>query len=97
MWLEVAEPAVIEAGEHLDARNVSDVRGRVDQALQTPATDVVLDMSQLQLIDAAGLGLVAATHVRCSRAGVHLVLRDCPPRFRRLLAVTRLNRILRRA
>jgi anti-anti-sigma factor len=56
--------------------------------------DVIVDLSELEVIDAAGLGMLAAAHVRGHRSGHRLVLRGCSKDLRRMLAVTRLNRVL---
>ena len=46
------------------------------------------------IIDAAGLGMLTAAHLRAERAGHRLVLRNCSDEVRRVLAVTHLNRVL---
>ncbi len=79
---------------HLDARNVAVARARLLEALETAVGDIVLDMSRLESIDATGLGMITAIHLRCERSGSRLVLSNCPREIRRVLAVTRLNRIL---
>ena len=58
------------------------------------SVDVVVDLGALEIIDAAGLGMLDAAHLRAERAGHRLVLRNCSNEIRRVLAVTRLNRIL---
>jgi anti-sigma B factor antagonist len=55
---------------------------------------VVIDMGGVDGIDAAGLGMVTAAHLRAERAGRRLVLQNCSADLRRVFAVTRLNRIL---
>jgi anti-sigma B factor antagonist len=83
----------IEVGPHLDVRSVGAVRTELAAAQETMG-DVILDMSRLEVIDAAGLGMLAAAHVRAERSGHHLILSNCSKELRRVLAVTRLNRIL---
>ncbi|MGH3503919.1 MAG: STAS domain-containing protein [Nocardioidaceae bacterium] len=85
---------VVKVGSHLDVRNVGHVRATLHATIEAAATQVVLDMAALEVIDAAGLGMLTAAHLRCERAGLRLVLRNCPREVRRVLAVTRLNRIL---
>lgn len=80
---------------HLDGRNVATVRTTLNDALETTVGDVVVDMGALQLVDAAGLGMLTAAHLRAERGGQRLVLRNCSKEIRRVLAVTRLNRVLR--
>lgn len=87
--------SLMRIGSHLDVRSVGAVRTTLT-AVQDAAAggDVVLDMSALEVIDAAGLGMIAAAHVRAERSGHRLILRGCSKDLRRVLAVTRLNRVL---
>jgi anti-anti-sigma factor len=89
----VAAEAII-IGSALDVRNVSRVRAALHAALETGAGDLVIDMGGVEGIDAAGLGMVTAAHLRAARAGRRLVLQNCSAELRRVFAVTRLNRIL---
>jgi anti-anti-sigma factor len=86
---------VVKIGTHLDVRNVGHVRVTVNQAIASAHGDVTVDMGALEIIDAAGLGMLTAAHLRAERAGLRLVLRNCSKELRRVLAVTRLNRLLR--
>lgn len=78
----------------LDASNVGDVRARVDWLIDTTNDDVVVDLSEVDVIDVTGLGMLAAAHRRLERAGRRLVLRGCVGHVRRVLAVTRLGRVM---
>jgi anti-sigma B factor antagonist len=87
-------PSFVTLGSHLDVRNVAAVRTTLNAVQDASNGDVIVDMSLVQMIDAAGLGMLAAAHVRARRRGQQLVLRGCTKEVRRVLAVTRLNRIL---
>jgi anti-sigma B factor antagonist len=81
--------------ERLDVSTVASVRDALSCALAaSPTGDVVADVSSVEVVDAAGLGLLLATHRTCARLGGRLVLVDPQPRLLRLLAVTRLHRVL---
>lgn len=84
----------IQLGAHLDVRTVGAAREQLYEVIGESGGDVVIDMAALESIDAAGLGMLTAVHLRCERAGHRLLLRNCPRDIRRVLAVTRLNRIL---
>lgn len=86
--------SLMQVGSHLDVRSVGAVRTTLTAVQDAAAGDVVLDMSALEVIDAAGLGMIAAAHVRAERSGQRLILRGCSKELRRVLAVTRLNRVL---
>ncbi len=95
MAIDAAAPtSVVTIGTHLDVRNVAAVRTTLTAVQDAAPGDVVIDMSALDTIDAAGLGMLTAAHVRAERRGRRLVLRNCSKELRRVLAVTRLNRVL---
>jgi anti-sigma B factor antagonist len=92
----MAERAItdqIKVGAHLDVRNVAHIRTELNAALDSPAGDVVLDMGDVVMIDAAGLGMLTAAHLRAERAGRQVILRHVPDDVRRVFAVTHLNRV----
>lgn len=78
----------------LDARGVSDVRSALGAALESTTGDLLVDVRSLVAIDATGLALLVAVHRRALNQGRHLVLDGVTPPLARLLAVTRLHRVL---
>ncbi|GII75118.1 anti-sigma factor antagonist [Sphaerisporangium rufum] len=91
----IQERQIVEVGPRLDAGTVARLRPRLHAAVDSGAGDMVVDCSRLEMIDATGLGVLVGTHRRALRAERRLVLRDVPPRVMRLLAITRLHRVLR--
>ncbi|MEV1240657.1 STAS domain-containing protein [Nonomuraea sp. NPDC050022] len=86
---------VVRIGARLDAGTSAGVRERLHDAVDSGEGDLILDLSKLEMIDATGLGVLVGTHRRALSVQRHLVLRGVPPRIMRVLAVTRLNRVLR--
>lgn len=84
---------VVLAGR-LDVQTVSAVRDRLHAAVDGGSGRLVVDMSGVELMDATGLGVLVGTHRRAERAGRRVMLRGTPPRLRRLLRATRLERVL---
>lgn len=78
----------------VDASTVAEVRQLLHDALEAGTGDLVVDLAEVQLLDATGLGMLVGTHRRAGRCGRRLVLRRVPPRIERLLVATRLNRVL---
>ena len=78
----------------LDVSTVHDVRRAVHAALDAGSGDLVLDLREVDMLDATGLGMLVGAHRRAGRAGRRLVLRNLSPQLVRLLRVSRLNRIL---
>jgi anti-anti-sigma factor len=79
----------------IDASTVSQLRDRLHSAVDGGVGVVVLDLSEVELVDAIGLAMLVGTHRRALRAGRQLVLRGTPSRISRLLIATGLDRVLR--
>ena len=81
--------------ERLDATTVHELRDALALAMDAaPGAAVVLDVSAVCVVDSVGLGLLLSAHRACQSSGRRLVLAHPPPALLRLLAVTRLHRVL---
>jgi anti-sigma B factor antagonist len=78
----------------VDASTVADVRRELQTALGLGTGDLVVDLRSVAVLDAAGLGVLVATHRRAANEGRRLVLRGVPPGVARVFAITRLYRVL---
>jgi anti-anti-sigma factor len=79
----------------VDATTSGDVRYTLQVALDSiHGGDLTVDASQVVSLDVAGLGVLVTAHRRARHRGVRLVICDPQPRIMRILAVTRLHRIL---
>lgn len=78
----------------LSALTVADVRTALIVAIANGSGDVVVDISDVELADASGLGVLVGAHRLAAREERRLVLRNVPERIERLLAITHLNRVL---
>ena len=86
---DVALPA------RVDVTTSTDVRYALQIAIDAASTgDILVDAATVETVDLAGLGVLDAAHRKAKNAGRRLVLCDAPPRIVRLLAVTRLHRVL---
>jgi anti-anti-sigma factor len=91
----VTEPGqTVSLRGRLDVAAVADVRLVLHAIVDAGRGDLVLDMAEVEGIDGTGLGALVGAHRRAGRRGRRLVLRDVPPRVRRVLVVTRLHRVL---
>ena len=68
--------------------------GHLHEALAPGPGRLVVDLSGVELLDATGLGVLVGAHRRARLQDRELVLCDAGPRVARLLALTRLNRVI---
>lgn len=85
---------VVALAGRLDVHSVADVRIALHAALDAGSGPLVVDLADVELLDATGLGVLVGAHRRAGRTGRVLVLRAVPPRLGRLLIATRLDRVL---
>ncbi|MHB8340748.1 MAG: STAS domain-containing protein [Mycobacteriales bacterium] len=94
----IAEGAVvpqrISVSGRIDVASVADFRRMLHAAVDSGEGPLIVDVSGVELADATGLGLLLGAHRRALRAGRSLVLADPPAPLGRLLARTRLHRVL---
>lgn len=88
LWvLRLVGPLVLGEGEHR-------LRCVIERLLRQGARHVVLDLSGVRYMDAAGLGALAASARRIQRRGGRLVVASPSSRVRRSLEIVRLNTLL---
>jgi len=63
-------------------------------AASRPERNLVVDLQQVQAIDAAGLGLLVELHCHALHNAGDLTITNPPPRVRRLMALTNLESVL---
>ncbi len=96
LTITIEQPGrVLALRGRLSARTVAEGRAALVEAITVGSDALVVDISGLQLVDASGLGMLVGAHRLALRNERELVLRGVPERIERLLAVTRLNRVLR--
>src|SRR5579883_541978 len=74
LWREPASGELCLAGR-LDVSTVADVRIALHEALDSGSGDLVVNLAQVEVGDATGLGVLVGAHRRAGRRGRRLVLR----------------------
>jgi anti-sigma B factor antagonist len=78
----------------LSAATVAELRTALSAAAENGSGDLVLDLAGAEIVDASGLGVLVGAHRIAERRERRLVLRNVPQQIDRLLAASRLNRVL---
>lgn len=86
---------VVALDGRLDAAGSAQARQRLHEAVELGTGQFVVDLSEVELVDVTGLGVLIGTHRLASRAGRTMVLRGTRPRVERLLRAIGLDRVLR--
>lgn len=84
----------ISLSGRVDVTTVADLRSVLHNAIDLGDGDLRVDVSTLELVDAAGLGVLLGAHRRAQRAGRTLILVGVSDDLSRLLFKTRLYRVL---
>jgi anti-anti-sigma factor len=86
-----APHVVIGVRGGLDSVTAPDLEAALNAAADTVRADVVLDLGELDFIDASGLGVIVAAATRLRAAGGVLILRSTPPMALRILDITHVS------
>jgi anti-anti-sigma factor len=93
MDLTVNEGTLVLRG-HFDGRCSARVREALYHQIEKTTGTVVVDLAEVESVDATALRLLAAATKGMERDGRSLVLRGCSPAVRRVIALTKLRRLV---
>jgi anti-anti-sigma factor len=93
MELSVNDRTLVLHG-HFDVRSTGIVREALYDRMGSTTGDLVVDLADVEAIDATALRVLAVASRLMEREGRALILRGCSPALRRVLALTRLRRLV---
>lgn len=93
MELTVNDNSLVLHG-HFDVRSTGLVREALYAQIESTSGDLVIDLSDVEAVDATALRVLAVASRMMERRGRVLALRGCSPALRRLIAFTRLRRLV---
>jgi anti-anti-sigma factor len=78
---------VVRVSEPLDATSVSAVGGVLDDAVAVRPAHLLVDLTECERLDAAGIAMLIDVHRRMRRDGGRMILRGLSPQLHRILAI----------
>ncbi|HLN75447.1 MAG TPA: STAS domain-containing protein [Nocardioidaceae bacterium] len=93
MELSVNDRTLILSG-YFDVRSTGMVREALYEHIERTSGNVVVDLAEVEAMDATALRVLAAAGKVLERDNRALILRGCSPALRRVIAFTRLRRLV---
>jgi anti-anti-sigma factor len=90
----LTDGAVLVISGDFDVRCTMEVRTAIYDHLEGHDEDVIVDLTDVEMVDVTALKVLAVATVEAGRHGHHLILRGAGPAVRRLLAKSRLLRVV---
>jgi anti-sigma B factor antagonist len=90
----VSDVPVVTAPEEIDVTNAARLRSVLLEASASGNATLVVDMSQTQFCDSAGLNVLVRAHQRAEAQGGEVRLVICTADVLRIFTVTGINRVI---
>lgn len=88
------QEAVVQLKGRLTFNDHAKLRALIREMLQNKAKRQVLDLSALEFVDSAGIGMLLIAREEMANVDKHLVLRAAAGQVKRVLTVAQLNKIV---
>jgi anti-anti-sigma factor len=88
------DAATLRLAGEFDVRSTWQVRDALYEHLHRHEGDVVVDLTDVTVVDLTALKVLAVATRAAGRRGQHLTLRGCGPSVRRMLHLSRLIRVV---
>lgn len=91
--LSRAQGALVRAQGHVNAANIAEFEAQIHQAVASDATSVLVDMSQVESLDSAGLMALVSGLNRAQQLEKRLSLCSMPATVKIIFELTQLDRV----
>jgi anti-anti-sigma factor len=85
---------LVKTGSNFNVKNLADIRKVVEKTLDVKPPFVVFDMSECELLDSSGIGLIVNLQKRCSALGGRVGLLDPPDDIRDIVTISGIEQLI---
>jgi anti-sigma B factor antagonist len=85
---------VLSLSGPIDVSRSMELRDLLGELIDGPAARIVLDLSEVTLIDSSGIGVLVTAHRRADSAGARFALAGASANVGRVFELTRTNKLL---
>ena len=85
---------MLVASGRLDAESAGELERAVDEELRRGAHEIALDLAAVPFLSSAGIGVLLSSHKAAKAAGCRCLISAASPQVQRVLALSRIDRIL---
>ena len=85
---------MLVASGRLDAESAGELERAVDEELRRGAHEIALDLAAVPFLSSAGIGVLLSSHKAAKAAGGRCLISAASPQVQRVLALSRIDRIL---
>ena len=86
--------AVITCSGEIDMASADALREELNEAVQSTATDVLVDLTNVTFMDSTGLGVLAKARMRAEERGCVIRLVGPIPHVAKVLHITQLDQVI---
>lgn len=72
--IQEGSKAILKAGQDIVESSVSDLKQRLRDIVSAGVTELVIDLTGVEIVDSTGVGLLLSTHNSLSKAGGKLLI-----------------------
>jgi anti-sigma B factor antagonist len=91
---EVDGVTVIALNEPIDVGRALALRDLLGERIDSPAARVLVDLSNVKLVDSSGIGILVTAHRRADGQGARFALAGATGTVARVFEMTRTNKLL---
>lgn len=92
--IEMGKTSMVSIKGEIDIYSIEKFRESIEKEIQTQATQIILDCSELSYMDSTGMGVLIELRNRTKEMGQKIIMMNPRPNIKKLLALTGVDKII---